>query len=113
MYILQFFSLDLNVILHSPFGVRLMISAHHIRRRVLCHTNRDSLSAHRAIYLGQVLKQRDMFIERHVESLPVCMPRMDKQCSNIKANNLSLDAGLYTFGHHHVHAWAFNSCNTI
>ena len=35
--------------------------------------------------------QRVVFIERRVELLEVCIPRIDKQCSNFNANFLSLD----------------------
>ena len=39
-----------------------------------------------------VLKQRVVCIERRVESLAVCMPRMDKQCSHFYDKVVSFDA---------------------
>ena len=44
------------------------------------------------ILLLRLLNERVVLPEHHVESLAVCMPHMDKQCFNSKANHLSLDA---------------------
>ena len=68
-----------------------LVPSAHRRRRVLRRANLNALGVHRAIY-HHVLKQRIVFPERRVESLAVCMPHMDKQCSNYNAKQLSLNA---------------------
>ena len=38
------------------------------------------------------LNRRDVYLERRVESLAVCMPHMDNKCANFYAKDLTLNA---------------------
>ena len=62
--------------------------------RQICATEfRDTIGVHRAIYFkAQVLKQRVVFPEHRVESLAVCTPHKNKQCSSFYAKDLPLNA---------------------